>query len=146
MVENGKVMPRRPRNAERRPREYLTPAEVKALLAAARQRGRHGHRDATLILVAYRHGLRLAELVALRWDLLDLAQGTLHVVRRKNGRPSVHILRGDETRALRRLQREQTPSSAFVFTTERQGPFTASAVRKLIAAVGRRGRIRRIPA
>ena len=93
--------PRRPRNAVRRSREYLTPDEVEQLMAAAHGTGRHGDRDATLILVAYRHGLRVSELVALRWDQVDLKAGTLHVTRLKNGRPSVHPIRGPELRALR---------------------------------------------
>ena len=56
--------------------------------------GRHGARDAALLLLAYRHGLRVSELVALRWDMVDLKQGLLHVTRLKNGIPSVHPLRG----------------------------------------------------
>ena len=110
MFENGNVPPRRLTNAARRPREYLTADEVERLITAARTRsGRHGHRDATMILLAYRHGLRVSELVGLRWDMLDLGQGHLHVQRLKNGRPSVHTVRGTELRALRRLQREQDP-------------------------------------
>ncbi len=136
-TENGTVPPRRVRNAARRPREYLTAAEVERLMAAARGRGgRYGHRDATLILLAYRHGLRAGELVSLRWDQLDFAQGLFHVRRLKNGRPSVHILRGSELRALRRLQREQTPPSPYVFTTERRTPMTAAGVRKLLTRIG----------
>jgi type 1 fimbriae regulatory protein FimB/type 1 fimbriae regulatory protein FimE len=135
-TENGTVPPRRARNAERRPREYLTAKEVERLMAAARDRGRHGHRDATLILLAYRHGLRAGELVAVRWDQLDFAQGLFHVRRLKNGRPSVHILRGSELRALRRLQREQAPPSPYVFTTERRTPMTAAGLRKLLTRIG----------
>jgi integrase len=73
---------------------------------AARNTGRHGHRDATLILIAYRHALRVAELVALRWEQIDLSQGFLHVVRRKHGVDCSHPLRGPEIRALRQLQRD----------------------------------------
>src|SRR3954464_9550048 len=68
--QNGTVPPRQVPHAARRPREYLTPKEVERLIAAARQ-DRYGHRDATMILVAYRHGLRVAELCALRWDQVD---------------------------------------------------------------------------
>jgi integrase len=135
---NGKVPPRRLPNAERRPREYLTPEEVERLITAAQKRigARTPHRDATLILMAYRHGLRASELCSLRWDMLDLSQGRYHVTRRKNGRPSVHLLRGTEIRALRRLQREQVPQSVYVFTTERRGPLTPAAFRKLLAVIG----------
>ena len=75
-------------NADRRSREHLTPSEIDRLIAAARQLGRHGHRDATMILLAYRHGLRVSELVTLRREQLDLRLGLLHVRRRKNGFPA----------------------------------------------------------
>ena len=84
---NGKVPPPRQKNSERRSREHLTADEVEHLMNAARSVGRHGHRDFTLILIAYRHGLRVSELVALRWDMVDLKQGLLHVNRLKNGVP-----------------------------------------------------------
>ena len=136
-AENGTVPPRRVRNGERRPREYLTAKEVQQLMETARDRGgRYGHRDATLILLSYRHGLRAGELVALRWDQLDFSQGLFHVRRLKNGRPSVHIVRGSELRALRRLQREQVPPSPYVFTTERRTPMTAAGLRKLLTRIG----------
>lgn len=122
-------------NAERRSREFLTPEEVEALIKAAGKVGRHGHRDSTLILLAYRHGLRVSELVSLRWDQVDLVQGRLHVRRRKNGNPSTHPLHGPELRALRRLKRDY-PSSPYVFSTERKGPLTASTVRKIVARAG----------
>ena len=128
--------PRHPRNTDKRSREYLTPDEVERLMAAARSVGRHGHRDATLILIAYRHGLRVSELVALRWDLLDLKAGTLHVNRLKSGRPSVHPIRGPELRALRRLEREY-PATAYVFVTERGGPMTSRNAHYMISRAGR---------
>jgi type 1 fimbriae regulatory protein FimB/type 1 fimbriae regulatory protein FimE len=60
-TENGKVPPRRQKNRDVRSREYLTDKEVTRLQEAAKRIGRHGHRDATLILLAYRHGLLLLE-------------------------------------------------------------------------------------
>ena len=89
----------------RRSREYLTEREVERLIEAAKQ-NRSGHRDATAILVAYRHGLRASEVVALRWDDIDLATGRLHVRRDKNGDASVHPISARESRALRKLLRE----------------------------------------
>jgi type 1 fimbriae regulatory protein FimB/type 1 fimbriae regulatory protein FimE len=127
--------PRQHRNAERRPREYLTPAEVEKLIANAKQRGRYGHRDATMILIAYRHGLRVSELVALRWDQVDFAHGRLHVNRAKNGLASVHPLRGEEIRALRRVKRE-TGESRYSFVSERHGPMTPAGFRKTLARTG----------
>ena len=133
---NKKLPPRRKRNADVRTREFLTPDEVDQIMAAAGGTGRHQHRDRTLILLAYRHGLRVSELVSLRWDQVDLKQGHLHVTRLKNGTPSTHPIRGPEIRALRRLKREY-PDTPYLFVTERRGPLTASTVRKLVARAGR---------
>ena len=129
------VTPRRLRNEDLRTREYLTEAEVETLIAAAK-RNRHGHRDATMILVAYRHGLRVSELVDLRWDQVDFSTATLHVRRVKRGTPSTHPVLGDELRELRRLQREQEATSPFVFTSERGAPFTTAGFARMVERAG----------
>ena len=92
--------------------------------------GGTGSRDVALIQVTYRHGLRVSEVVALRWEQIDLKQGLLHVNRLKNGVPSTHPLRGPELRSLRHLQRYYP--SAYVFSTERGGPMTTANVRKVV--------------
>jgi integrase len=135
---NGTVGPRPPkrrRNAEVRSREHLMQTEVERLIAGA-GKNRNGHRDSTMLLVAYRHGLRAAEVVALRWDAVDFGHGCLHVSRAKNGSPATHPLTGRELRALRRLQREQEPRSPFVFTSERGAPFSTAGFRKMVARLG----------
>ena len=129
------VTPLRVKNADLRKREHLTPDEVERLIKAAKG-NRHGHRDATMLLVAYRHGLRVSELCDLRWDQVDFKSANLHVRRVKKGTPSTHPLQGDETRALRQLQREQEPKSPFIFTSERGSPFTTAGFASLIARAG----------
>ena len=140
-IENGKVAPpRRVANLSRRSREHLTPAEVERLMVAASKLGRHGPRDAALILLAYRHGLRVSELVDLRWTQVDLERGTLHVNRVKNGDAATHPLSGRELRALRQLKRVY-PESPFLFMTERGGPITAATVRKMTVRAGEEARL-----
>lgn len=130
---NGTVPPPRGRNRDARPREYLTPKEVERLIDAAKKRGRrYGLRDATMILVAFRHGLRVSELCALTWDQIDFATGMMHVNRVKNGMASVQQIGGEEMRALRALKREEG-SSRFVFMTERGAPMTPAGFRKFLA-------------
>jgi integrase len=126
---NGTVPPKRAYNADVRPREYLAPKEVEKLIKTARGRGRYGARDATAILVTYRHGLRASELAGLRWDQVDLDHDLLHVRRKKNGMPSVHPLSGEELRALRR----ENDAARFVFMTERGSPMSAAGFRKMLA-------------
>jgi integrase len=120
-----------------RTRRYLTGREVEKLIEAARKHGRYGHRDATMILLAYRHGLRASELCDLQWHQIELSAGRLHVRRSKGGTPSVHPMQGDEIRALRRLQREQE-ASPYVFTSERGGPMSAKSFGTLFERLGRR--------
>jgi site-specific recombinase XerD len=118
-------------------REYLTGSEAEALMAAARTRSRYGRRDATMILIAYRHGLRASEVCDLQWHQVELAAGRLHVRRGKRGTASVHPLQGDELRALRRLQREQRPSP-HVFVSERGAPMVSKSFHALIQRLGER--------
>jgi type 1 fimbriae regulatory protein FimE len=108
---------------------------VEKLITSAGTVGRYGHRDSTLLLLAYRHGLRVSEVVELQWSQVDLQTATLHVHRVKNGRPAAHPLTGDELRALRKL-RSHAPREAYIFLTERGGPLTTSTVRKLTARAG----------
>ena len=132
---NGKVPPLRRKNKDLRSREYLTTEEVDQLATAARSIGRHGHRDMTIIVMMFRHGLRVSELVALRWDMIDLKQGIMHVSRLKNGVSSTHPLRGPELRALRKMRRDY-PDTPYLFVSERKGPVTASNVRKIVSRAG----------
>lgn len=133
----NRTVPVRPANAELRSREYLTPAEIETLMAEARNGSRYGQRDAALILIGYRHGLRAVEIADLEWPQVEFGRNaTLHVRRAKNGKPSAHPLRGDEIRALRDLQRQA--NGGFVFETERGGPFTPDAVNRLIKRIGQR--------
>jgi type 1 fimbriae regulatory protein FimE len=137
---SGKLPPTKPKNADVRPREYLTEREVERLMKAARKLGRHGHRDAALILVAYRHGLRVSELCNLHWDHIDWKPARVHVRRAKGGIDSTHQITGVELRALRPLHKNAlTP---FVFETERGGPLSTSAVRKMIARAGVEAKIK----
>jgi type 1 fimbriae regulatory protein FimB/type 1 fimbriae regulatory protein FimE len=131
---NGTVPPKRRKNAELRTREYLTETEMERLIKAARG-NRYGLRDATMVLMAYRHGLRATELVDLRWEQVELGRNAaLHVRRIKQGVPSVHPLQGDEMRALRELKR--STDSPFVFTSERGAPFTTAGFAKMVARAG----------
>ena len=135
------VAPGRSPNRDLRTREYLTEGEVEDLMAAAKG-NRWGHRDATMVLVAFRHGLRAAELVDLRWEQVDFKTATLHVQRVKKGTPSTHPILGDELRGLRRLQREQEPKSPFVFTSERGSPFTTAGFARMAERAGSEARLK----
>ena len=116
-------------------RRYLTEREVERLMDCARKQGRYGHRDATMILVAYRHGMRASEVCDLQWQQIELPEGRLHVHRVKNGIPSVHPIRGDEMRALRKLRRDY-PTDAYVFVSERGGPIGPIGFHRLIQRLG----------
>ena len=132
--------PPRGKNAERRPREFLTADEVDRLIATAKQRGRWGQRDAAAILLAFSHGLRVSELVALTWAQIDFRDGVIHVRRRKNGRNSTQPLRGAEVRVLKQLRREW-PEGQFILQSERGGPISAAGFRDHAGAHRQGGRL-----
>jgi integrase len=129
-------MPTPPNTVNCTVRKYLTAREIEKLMDYARKHSRYGHRDATMILVAYRHGLRASEVCDLQWHQVELDHGRMHVRRAKNGTPSVHPIRGDEIRALRKLRRE-SPTEACVFVTERGGPMSTIGFHHLIQRLGK---------
>src|SRR5262245_56225812 len=94
-------------------------------------RNRYGHRDAAMIVLAFRPGLQASELCALGLEQVDPAHARLHVSRLNSGIPSVHPLTGSELRALRRLQREQAPGR-YLFLSERGAPMSAVGFRRMI--------------
>ena len=100
-----------------RTREYLTGREVERLMAAARKGSRRAHRDATMILVAYRHGLRASEVCDLQWQQIELSKGRLHVHRVKNGICYRIVLRSStvlsNTRLIVQIQRLPMNASGY---------------------------------
>ena len=132
--------PRKPKNIERRSREYLTDLEIEKLRKAAKSTGRHGTRDDALILLMFRHGLRVSEIITLRWEQVDLQKGLLHVTRLKNGLPATHPLRGVELRILRQLLRHY--DSPYVFVSERKAPLTDRSVRHIVQRAGQEAKLK----
>lgn len=124
-----------PKKSSTREREYLRSSEVKAMIRAAKKVGRHAVRDGGIILLMFRHGLRTAELVALKWTQIDLASGYIEVHRVKNGHDSIHPLRSPELRALRQIQRDYADTS-YVFVSERKAPLSTRSIRHIIARAG----------
>lgn len=128
--------PIKPCNLDVRSREYLTSKEAVALREAAKRVGRNGERDWLLIMMMYRHGLRVSEAIDLKWEQVYFESGRLHVNRIKNGDESVQPIEGDELRALRKLQRTQEPPSAFIFSSNRQAPLSPRTVHEIVARAG----------
>jgi integrase len=115
--------------------DYLNEREVELLMEAARQH-RWGHRDATAILVAYEHGLRASELVALRWDDIDLTTGRMRIRRGRGGAAAKALaISAQESLALRRL-RDEGALSLHVFASEYGAPFRVTGFERMIARAG----------
>ena len=129
-----------PKQVSQREREYLHSSEVNVLIQAAKRIGRHGIRDAAIILLMFRHGLRTAELVTLKWTQIDLVEGYIEIHRAKHGHDSIHPLRSPELRALRQIQRDY-PETPYVFISERKAPLSTRSVRHIIARAGKHAKI-----
>jgi site-specific recombinase XerD len=115
-------------------RKYLTSDEVEKLIEAAKI-GEHGFRNATMIFVAYRHGLRVSELVNLEWNQIDLKSASIHVARLKTGTSTSHPPTGKELRSLKRLRREN-PHARHVFFSERGSPMSRRNFNMLLKVLG----------
>ena len=137
-------VPPKKKKLEESERDYLRPDEVDAMVQAARKSGRHRVRDAAIILMMFRHGLRTAELAALRWQQVDLKAGYLDVHRVKQGHDTKHPLRGPQLRLLRELQRLY-PASPYVFVSERKAPLSPRSIRAIVARVGRLAKLPFVP-
>jgi type 1 fimbriae regulatory protein FimE len=118
-----------------RTREWLTESEVDALIKAAKGTGRCGERDALMILMAYRHGLRVSELTNMRWEQLDLKLGLFHVHRQKHGVDNDHPLMPDELRALKRMERDRK-GGMYVFLSLQGAPLTRRGFHIAVALAG----------
>ena len=129
-----------PKQVSQGERKYLHSSEVNALIHAAKKVGRHRIRDAALILLMFRHGLRTAELVTLKWTQIDLVEGYIEIHRAKHGHDSIHPLRSPELRALRHIQRDY-PDTPYVFVSERKAPLSTRSIRHIIARAGKQAKI-----
>ena len=129
-----------PKKSSSSEREYLRLDEVLAMIQVAKKVGRHGVRDAAIILLMFRHGLRTAELVALSWLQIDLVGGYIEVKRAKHGHDSIHPLRSPELRALRQILKSY-PDTQYVFVSERKAPLSTRSIRHIVVRAGEKAGI-----
>jgi type 1 fimbriae regulatory protein FimB len=124
-------------DAHERAKDFLTEAEVAALLDAAKA-ARHGVRDHLLALMMYRHGLRASEAIDLRRGEVDLDRARLWVRRLKNGLSVEQPIAGDELRAIKRHLATRSDALPWLFVSERGQPLTRQSVNYLLAAAAAR--------
>ncbi len=128
--------PSKPKNLDVRAREYLRPDEVDRLIKAAGKDRRHRLRDQTLILLMYRHGLRVSEAAGLRWQQIDWRCSQIHINRCKGGNASTQPLLHDELMKLRALQRKN-PEHPYIFVSQLGAVLSNRSIHQIIQQAGR---------
>jgi len=129
---NVKSEPTLPADQRSRNKDYLDQNEMDQLLAAARA-GRHGTRDFLLLMMVYRHGLRVSEAVSMRVSDVNLKRARLWVKRLKNGLSVEQPIPGDELRAIKRYLAKRTSGLPWLFLSERGQPLTRQSVNYIVA-------------
>lgn len=122
---------------ERTGRDFLTPSEMELLLKAAKE-GRYGQRDYTMLLLAYRHGLRVSELVSLTRRDVSLAEARIWCARKKSGLSTSQPMAGDELRAVRAYLNKRDDYLPWLFVSSQGGQMTRQNFNYLIAEAGQR--------
>lgn len=131
-LQARKKPPNKRKNIETRPREYLTPQEVILLVDDARRINRHGFRNAAIIVLMYRHALRVSELTKLKWNDVDLEHGRLYVRRINRGISAMHDLGNDEIQILQQLRAAAPSRATYVFISQRNTTLTTRTVHNII--------------
>lgn len=135
----GSAPPRRPTNESARAREYFLPEEIDALRAAV-QSNRYPVRDEAIIVMSYRHALRVSELVGLRWKDIDPVRRTIHIRRKKRrGEPAeqVHQMANDEWELLSKLQ----VTGEYIFMSERGQRLSKRTVHDIVSKADERANL-----
>ena len=123
-----------------RTREHLTPEEVNKLLdgCKAQDVSRNPERDYCILLLMFRHGLRVSEVCSLQLSDVDVKEKLIHVKRLKDCESGTHPLFNGEPRAVAawlRCRYKMQPQGNTLFVSERRKPLARSAVWALIKKV-----------
>jgi integrase len=136
--------PNKGHEATGRNREHLTQSEVNKLMDAAKGTARNSHRNYCIVLMGFRHGLRVSEIAALKWSDVDFDRGAIYINRAKGSIPGTHPMAGDELRAMRKLQREY-PDCPFLFVGRGNAPMDSTAISGMVKRLGDRGELLGFP-
>lgn len=124
-------------NAHEKERNYITESELQKVLKAA-STNRYPTRDKLIVLLLFRHGYRVSELIDIRMNYINLEEGRLWVQRNKNSLSTEHPILGDELRLIKAYLRERKEKLNYFFVNERGTPMTRQAINHILNAIGKK--------
>ena len=121
-------------NDHERAKDFLSDAEIKSFLDASKKT-RYPKRNYLLLLMMYRHGLRVSEAISIKKSDVDIRESRIWIKRLKSGLSVEHPISGDELRGIKRYLSSREDNLPWLIVNERCLPLTRQAGNYIVKVI-----------